>query len=189
MLKRFTFLVALLAVAGLVFAQAPRPRGKAEAKVGGKMVMIDYGRPSLNGRTVSELTSKLGEDRIWRAGENQVTILDTETDLMIGDAKIPAGKYSLYVHAPAAGDWSLCINKDMGIELGKLWDQAPAEVAKEHWPRLDGYNNISTEEVARVKMKKMDGKGGDDFSIELGNEMMTMSWGDMSWGTMIAPAK
>ena len=189
MAKRLALCLTLLTFVGLAFAQEMRPRGKAETMVGGKKVMIDYGRPALKGRTVGELTAKLPEDRIWRAGENQVTMLHTDTDLMIGDSKIPAGKYSLYVHAPEGGDWSLCVNKSQGVELGKIWSEAPADVAKEMWPELRGYKNISAQEVARVKMKKMEGKAADEFTIALSEDMMTMSWGDMSWGAKIAPAK
>ncbi len=76
---------------------------------------------------------------MWRAGENQVTTLTTEGDIMVGGKKVPAGKYSLYVHAPASGDWSLAINSDQGIPLGKICGEAPDNMKNEPWPRLDGY--------------------------------------------------
>ena len=42
---------------------------------------------------------QLPADRIWRAGENQVTTFTTEADVTIGGKTVPAGKYSVYVHA------------------------------------------------------------------------------------------
>src|SRR6185436_10493603 len=65
-MKNTTTLAALaLAVAGsaaLAHAQASkRPaHEQVTAMIGGKKVTVDYGRPSLNGRTIDQLMSKLG---------------------------------------------------------------------------------------------------------------------------------
>jgi len=93
------------------------PRDTTSAVVNGKKVSISYGRPSLKGRNTTELLTKLPKDRMWRIGANQVTTLTSETDFVVGGKKIPAGKYSLYVHAPETGDWHLAVNSDPGIEL------------------------------------------------------------------------
>jgi hypothetical protein len=193
---RFSHLAALfvLAAATTAFAQPARnPRGTATATIEGKTVTIDYGRPSLKGRSLDELTAKLATDRIWRAGENQVTILTTETDLVIGGKAVPAGKYSLYVHAPASGDWSLAVNSDTGIELGKIYAPAPENMKKELWPRLDGYANVLAKEVARAPMKA--GKADpatDMFTISLApagpGATLNMAWGDKSWSLDVKAA-
>ncbi len=185
-MKRFASMAVLLTLAASSFAQEREPRGKAETTVDGKSVTIDYGRPALKGRSLDELMNNLPEDRIWRAGENQVTILDTKTALKIGGTNVPAGKYSLYVYAPAEGDWALCVNKHLGMPLGELWSEAPPEMAKEPWPMLAGYEkNIKGSEVARIKMKKMDAKSSDVFAIDLTSDMLTMSWGGSSYGTSL----
>jgi len=182
MTKRLAVFAALVGLAAITFAQDRQPRGKAETMIHGNKVVIDYGRPDLKGRSLDELMKNLPEDRIWRAGENQVTTLNTTADLKIGDKAIPAGKYSLYVYAPAEGDWSLCVNKDLGIDLVKLWDQAPPEMAKEPWPRLDGYQkNIVNEEVARIPMTKKSADPSDVFNIDLSASALTMSWAGQAW--------
>jgi Protein of unknown function (DUF2911) len=178
---------ALAALTGLALAQQGQPRGKAEATINGKKVTIEYGRPALKGRTLDALMKDLPEDRIWRAGENQVTTLDTQTALNIGGKPIPPGKYSLYVHAPAQGDWALVINKNLGIALGEIWKEAPAEMKKEPWPRLDGYSNVLKDEVARVPMKKGTGPAADVFTIAIKGDALTLSWGDSHWSTTIKP--
>lgn len=186
MTKRLAVFAALAGLAAVSFAQDRQPRGTAETMVDGKKVAINYGRPALKGRNLDELMKNLPEDRIWRAGENQVTTLETAGDIKIGGQAIPAGKYSLYVHAPADGDWALCVNKNMGIELGKLWDQAPKEMASEPWPRLDGYQkNIEGDEVARIPMMKKSGGAGDVFTIELASDTLSMSWGDQTWAASL----
>ena len=182
MTKRLAVFAALVGFAATSFAQDSLPRGMAETMVHGKKVVIDYGRPDLEGRSLDELMKGLPEDRVWRAGENQVTTLDTATDLKIGGMEIPAGRYSLYVHAPAEGNWSLCVNKDQGTELVNLWAEAPPEMAKEPWPRLDGYQkNIEGEEVARIPMTKKSSETGDVFTIDLSASALTMSWAGQSW--------
>jgi hypothetical protein len=191
---RFANLAAVFAVAALASA-ADNPRGTASATVGGKKVSIEYGRPALKGRTVDELTNKLPEDRMWRAGENQVTILTTEGDLMVGGKKLPAGRYSLYVYAPANGEWALAINTDQGMPLGKLWSGAPENMKNEPWPHLEGYQkSIASTEVARAPMKA--GKTAaaiENFTIDLkpvkDAAALTLSWGDRTWSLDMAPVK
>jgi hypothetical protein len=182
----------LVAVAGMAAAQGqkPQPRGNATATVNGKKVTLDYGRPALKGRSMAELLKQLPPDRIWRAGENEVTMLTTEGDLMIGSTRVPAGKYSVYVHAPEKGDWSLVLNKDAGIPLIKLWDKAPPAVADHLWPRLDGYDKVKATEVARIPMRSVAVKAPVDvFTADLSASALTLSWGDKSWAVDVKPAK
>jgi hypothetical protein len=53
------------------------------------------------------------EGKVWRTGANEATTLTTETDLNIGGAKVPAGKYTLYT-LPSQDTWKLIINKQTG---------------------------------------------------------------------------
>ena len=189
-----THAAALLALSTAAFAQPADPRGSTSVSIDGKKVSIDYGRPALKGRSLDELTKGLPADRIWRAGENQVTTLTTETDLVIGGKTVPAGKYSVYVHAPATGDWSLVVNSDLGIPLVKIWDKAPDNMKNEPWPHLEGYSNVLAKEVARAPMKS--GKvvpAVDAFTIGLvpkgAGASLTMAWGDRSWALDLTAAK
>ena len=183
--------VLLFLASTAALAQAPIERGTATARFKGKQVTIDYGRPALKGRTVNELTAKLPADRMWRAGADRVTTLTTEGDILVGDKKIPAGKYTLYVYIPPSGAWSLAINTDPGIELAKLWPAAPPDVAKAIYPRLDGYQkNIADKEVARVPMKSGTvATAVELFTITLDPQgVLTMLWGDRSWSVDVKPA-
>ena len=185
---RLSATIFLTAFAVTALAQPPMaPRETINAVVNGKKVSINYGRPSLQGRTTTDLLTKLPKDRMWRIGANQVTTLTTETDLVAGGKKIPAGKYSLYVHAPETGEWHLAINSDPGIELIKIYAKAPPAVAHELWPRLDGYEkNILDKEVARIPLKQGTVSSPVDlFTMVLtpsrNGAVLTMSWGDRSW--------
>jgi hypothetical protein len=193
---RIGSILLLLVTGALVFAQAPPPpRGKATAAIGGKAVTIDYGRPAIKGRSMEDMFKQLPADRIWRAGQNQVTTLTTDGDIMVGAKKVPAGKYSVYVHVSPAGDWSLILNKDLGVELVKIWPKAPANMAKEPWPYYENYTEkIGNQEVARAAMKTEKASAPVDlFTIDLSpnksGATLKMAWGDRSCAVDITPAK
>jgi hypothetical protein len=128
-MRKFIAGFAVVLVAGLVTLVAgmqddkskrPSPPGTAEIKLGGKQVKIEYGRPSMRGRKVFGELVPFGQ--VWRTGANEATTLTTETDLMVGSAHVPAGKYTLYT-LPAENGWKLIINKQTG-QWGTEYDPA-----------------------------------------------------------------
>lgn len=188
--------VAALAGAAVALAQQQgAQRETATATFDGRKVAIEYGRPALKGRTLDALTGKLPADRIWRAGENQVTTLTTDTDLMVGNKRVPAGKYSVYVHAPAQGNWSLVLNSDPGVPLKQIYAAATPDVADALWPRLDGYEKIAAKEVARIPLTAANPSSpAEHFVIRLepaqsGASALTLMWGDRGWTTTVKPAR
>jgi hypothetical protein len=188
-------LIAVVSIGLVAAALAQDSRGAAAATIGGQKVEIDYGQPELKGRDLGELMKQLPADRIWRAGENQVSTLTTAGDLMIGGTKVPAGKYSVYVHAGESGAWSLILNKDLGVPLGKIWDGAPDNMKEEPWPHLGDYTEaIKDKEVVRAKMQKAGGaEPADLFTISFaeqgkGADLM-LAWGDKAWKVAVEPAK
>lgn len=162
------------------------PRGAVSASVGGAEVTIDYGRPPLDGRTVDELMSMLPDERVWRAGENQVTILETSADIALGGETIPAGRYSLYLHIPMTGDWSLLVNRHQGIRLGDLSSQAPEEIWEEMWPMVGRYGQIADQEQARIPLSETTVSGdGEVFEIAVEDGSLRFSWGGVAYSAPI----
>ena len=199
-LKTGMALAAGLALtAGAAWAQQQQqrtPREQPGTTLNGKKVTVDYGRPSLNGRTLDALMAKLGPDRVWRAGENQVTTLNTEGALTIGGKHVAAGKYSLYLTLPESGSWNLLLNTNPGIPLKEIYAAAGPDVANELWPRLDGYDKVAASEVLRVPLKKAAAPAtpAEKFLISFdppmgGATAITFTWGDQSWTTDIKAAK
>ena len=196
MAKTAVVAVATLALAAAALAQQQerQPRGSAAAAVGGKKVSIDYGRPALKGRSLDELLKQLPPDRIWRAGENQVTTLTTEGAISVGGTTVPAGKYSVYVHAGEGNAWALVLNKDPGVPLGKIYDKAPDNMKNEPWPHLDDYTKaIASQEVARVPLKAAQVAAPTDlFTITLTpagkGSTLTLAWGTQAWSADVTPA-
>jgi hypothetical protein len=185
---------AALAVAASALAQG-NPRGAASGSVGGKKVTVDYGRPALKGRSLDALLKDLPADRIWRAGENQVTTLATEGDLLVGGKPLAAGKYSVYVHAGEGGAWDLVLNKDLGLPLGQMWAQAPENMKNEPWPHYTDYSKaIAGSELVRVPMKAAAAaQPADLFTVSFAakgkGQELTLAWGSQAWSVELQPAK
>jgi hypothetical protein len=189
---------AMTALAGLAVMSSPAlasTRGSASASVGGKKVTIDYGRPALKGRPLGNLIKQLSVDRVWRAGDDQVTTLTTEGDLDIGGKRLKAGTYSLYVHLPEDGARNLILNTNLGQPLKTIFAAASPDLAEAPWPYIGNYQaKIGDKEVLRVPMKKETVAAPVDlFTLELtpakDAATLKVSWGDESWSIDLKPAK
>jgi len=194
MKKRSASLAVLAALSLAASLPAQSSRGDATAEIGGHKVSVDYGRPALKGRNLDALLKELPPDRMWRAGENQVTMLKTDGPLKIGDTTVPAGKYSVYVHAGESGDWALVLNRDLGVPLGEIFAQAPDNMKKEPWPHIQDYTKaIKDKEVVRAPMMKSKAAPADLFTITFAPKGdgadMTLAWGDQAWSVPVEPAK
>ncbi|HEX8903973.1 MAG TPA: DUF2911 domain-containing protein, partial [Longimicrobiaceae bacterium] len=101
------------------------PRDTVRATAGGADLLVDYGRPSVRGRTVwgGQLVP-FGQ--IWRTGADSATHFVTSRDLEIGGVAVPAGRYALFTW-PTAEGYQLVINKQTsrwGTEYNQAADLA-----------------------------------------------------------------
>jgi hypothetical protein len=103
------------------------PPAKASGKIGAANVTIDYSSPSVKGRQI--FGGLVPYDKVWRAGANTATSLETDKDLMIGGKKLPAGKYSLFA-TPGEKEWTIILNSETGqwgIKRGGEANRDPAK--------------------------------------------------------------
>jgi hypothetical protein len=165
----------------------------ARTSINGKKVAIEYGRPNLKGRPLESLMKQLPPDRIWRAGAGAMTILSTESDLLIGGKKVPAGNYSLYMYCPEKGDYALVVNSDIGQPQGDPFPKATSDRSNRAYPHfLDYTSSIKGLEVARTPLKHIS-VGKTEvliYSLEPSGSgaILTISWGDQAWTVDIQPA-
>jgi hypothetical protein len=122
---------ALIAATPMLAQTAPKkppasPPATASATIGGKSISIAYSSPGVKGRE-GQLFGKDGRIShdphypVWRGGANSATTLKTDGDLTIGDLKVPAGTYTLFVDISDPDNWSLIVNKKTG-EWGLAYD-------------------------------------------------------------------
>ncbi len=95
-------------------AWAQGDRGTSSITLKGKTVSVDYGQPSLHGRTTDEMLGKLPAGGFWRMGNNTSTTFKTDIELAFGDVKVPAGVYSIWMQKGDDGSWKLVFNKQHG---------------------------------------------------------------------------
>lgn len=114
-MKKFlqsTLIIALSFISLLASSQdkaKPSPATTATGKVGGANITINYGAPSVKGRSIWGSLVPYG--KVWRSGANDATIFETDADIKIEGQPLAKGKYSLFT-IPEAGEWTIIINKN-----------------------------------------------------------------------------
>lgn len=116
-MKRFAIAVLTLGVlttlTGVGLSQG-NPRGLTSVKLGGQSVSVDYGRPSLHGKTIEQEIGRLQSGGFWRLGADSSTTFKSSTALKFGDTTIPAGTYSIWAQKEGENSWKLVFNKQHG---------------------------------------------------------------------------
>jgi hypothetical protein len=92
-------------------AGAMSPRDTARVVLAAPEIWVDYGRPTKRGREI--LGTVVPWNEVWRTGANSATQLNTTADLRVGDAVIPAGKYTLWT-LPTPTGTKLIVNRQTG---------------------------------------------------------------------------
>ena len=127
-----------------------------ERYVEGKWLEITYGRPLLRGRDIfgsgasygkALLDLPLGDwgaPPVWRAGANASTRLNTEAALTMGNTKIPAAEYSLFIDVKSPTEWTLIVSS---------WAAQQRMDQKDKTALWGAYGYTPDKDVARVPMK------------------------------------
>ena len=107
-MTKFKLTLVFLLVATITFAQKS-PRKQATGKIGQVSVTVDYGAPSVNGRTIwGELVPY---NKVWRAGANENTTVSFSKEVTIKSTTVPAGKYGLFLIPSEEGTWDVIFSK------------------------------------------------------------------------------
>lgn len=99
----FAFALTLMfSIEAQIETPQPSPFTKIEQKVGLTDVTLEYSRPSMKGRKIFGDLVPYG--KMWRAGANKNTMVTFSDDVMIGDNKLKAGSYSIFI-VPNDASW------------------------------------------------------------------------------------
>ncbi len=129
------------------------PPETAMAMVGDAHVHIDYSSPGVRGRTIFGDLIPFG--KLWRAGANDATSIETNKDIIINGQTLPTGKYGFFV-IPNQEKWTLIFNT--------RWDAHGADKYKEKEDvlRIDVVANTLkyTQEHLKYQVIKSDDTNG-----------------------------
>jgi hypothetical protein len=121
--------------AAMAPATRTSPLDSVSFEVGGHVVKICYGRPSLKGRTMIG-GEAVPYGKVWRTGANETTKLITTAPLSVAGIQIPAGMYALYT-VPGEAEWDVIVNRSY-----------------QQWGRENTYtDSVKAQEVSRAKVK------------------------------------
>lgn len=107
-MKKIKLIILFVFVASLSFAQSS-PRKQATGEIHGIAVSIDYGAPSVKGRTIWGGLEKYG--KVWRAGANENTTVAFDKNVSINNVILPAGKYGFFIIPSENEKWTVIFNK------------------------------------------------------------------------------
>ncbi|MDE3180263.1 MAG: DUF2911 domain-containing protein [Acidobacteriota bacterium] len=167
-MRRYATVVIIAAVglslAGL--ALAANPRGLAKVEFNGQAVSIDYGRPSLHGRTIDQMLGELKPGGFWRLGADSSTTYTAATDLKFGDVTVPKGTYSLWAKRTGQNSWELVFNTAHG-----MWGTMHAQHAAtdKYFVPLEETKASSPQDLVTITIAK---HGSDAGAIDI-------VWGDL----------
>ncbi|MGH9685887.1 MAG: DUF2911 domain-containing protein [Candidatus Acidiferrales bacterium] len=122
-MRTFTLCCAAALLGVLAFAAPGRaqrgpggaplsPPAKASCRFSdGKAIQVNYSSPRMRGRKIFGGLVPYGEE--WRAGANEATTFDIDTNLNVGGTTVPAGNYTMFT-LPNPDSWKLIISKETG---------------------------------------------------------------------------
>lgn len=109
-LSAFALCAAMCVEAQTLRTPVPSPTQTIRQDFGLSTVELSYSRPGVKNRKVFGDLVPFG--KVWRTGANQPTTISFGEDVMIGDKKVPAGKYGLLT-IPDKDNWTIIITKQL----------------------------------------------------------------------------
>ena len=86
----------------------PSPLKRMSFSKNDAKIVVQYGSPSVKGRTV--WGDLVPFDEVWRTGANEATTFETSTALTVQGKELPAGKYGLFTIPTEDGKWTVIFN-------------------------------------------------------------------------------
>lgn len=102
------------------------PEQEIEYREAGFDLRVYYNRPYKKDRVIFGELVPFGE--VWRTGANEATTFSTATDVLVGDKKLPAGKYTLWT-IPGEKEWEVIFN-EKEYSWGVTWGSRAAREAE-----------------------------------------------------------
>lgn len=102
-------------------ARPRSPRMAAMDMVGDNHVHIDYGAPSVRGRTIWNGLVAYGQ--VWVTGAHKATWVEFSHPVLVAGKKIDKGRYGLFT-IPGKKEWVIILNREWDMHLADQYDPA-----------------------------------------------------------------
>jgi hypothetical protein len=161
--KIYLLFIVLLTVTFVNAQEKPAsPAAVGKGEINGANITINYNSPAVKGRKIwGELVPF---NKVWRAGANDATTFETDKDLIIEGAKLPAGKYSFFV-IPNEKECIIIFNKE-----AKQWG---------------AYKYKEKDDQLRVTVKQqMADSSTESLTYKINNDNVVLIW--EKWNIPIA---
>ncbi len=126
-MQKIKLLLLFVLVTSISCAQSPRK--EAKGTIDETTITVDYGSPSVKGRTIWGGLEQYG--KVWRAGANENTTVSFDKDVTIGGKELKAGKYGFFIIPNKDSEWVAIFSS-----VNNAW----------------GTNYSATNDVVRVKV-------------------------------------
>lgn len=143
------------------------PLKQLKGSIENLVLTLTYGSPSVKGRVI--WGDLVPYQEVWRSGANEATTFEVSADVMIGEQRLPAGKYALFT-IPGEQDWTLIFN-----------------TVADQW---GAYQYDETKDALRVKVMPETSETASEtleFSVENGNTVI-LSWEKIRVPFTVSPA-
>jgi hypothetical protein len=176
-MKRVTFMKMLI-VAVLIISVMPvmaergddatrkSKNGKLEGTIDGVNIILEYGRPKVNGRVIwGELVPY---DKVWRTGADEATTITFSQDVNIEGKALAAGTYGLFT-IPGHEEWTVIFNK-----VSKQWGAFKYDAAQD---------------ALRVKVKPAAAEHVEELTFHIDANKVVLRWEKLAVPFMVSAAK
>ncbi len=96
------------------------PRLVTNGQIGANSITIDYGSPSVRGRSI--WNGLVAYNQVWATGAHSATSIEFTNDVIINGKTITKGKYGFFT-IPNATEWVLILNKNWNMHLADDYNQ------------------------------------------------------------------
>ena len=115
-MKKVLIINMLCLLATSIFAQEPVKKSLPKSyeaaftqQFGDSEIQVAYARPLARGRKI--FGGLIPLDSLWRTGAGDCTTIKFKEEVVVGNKKIAAGKYSLFT-IPSANEWTIILNSE-----------------------------------------------------------------------------
>lgn len=169
-LNLFSIAFCLMVVPNLnaqIKTPAASPTAKISTTVGLTDIIVEYSRPSKNGRKI--YGDLVPFDALWRTGANKNTTISFSDDVIIGGSEVKKGEYAIFTK-PGKTEWEIYFYNDT-----------------ENWGTPEKWDD--TKVAAKVMVTPQNNSNTETFTINVANVTNESCTLDLTWDNLNVPVK